>query len=192
MPHIQTPSQTIGPFFAYGLTPEQYGYAFTSIADGILIDEHVPGERITVVGTVTDGEEIPVSDALIEIWQADAGGQYPTGPPGEGAFNGFGRVGTGTDARNRFRFETIKPGSVAGQAPHINVIVFMRGLLNHLFTRIYFADEAEANARDPVLNTVPQTRRATLIAPRHEAPGRIRYTFNIRMQGKAETVFFDV
>jgi protocatechuate 3,4-dioxygenase, alpha subunit len=105
-------------------------------------------------------------------------------------FSGFGRQGTGTDPDNRFIFETIKPGPVdAEQAPHISVIVFMRGLLTHAYTRVYFSDETEANARDPVLNSVPEDRRQTLIATR-EADGT--YRFDIHMQGDAETVFFDV
>ena len=103
-------------------------------------------------------------DAMLEIWQADAAGRYahPADPRGSNLrFTGFGRCGTGTDPENRFVFDTIKPGPPGdGQAPHINVIVFMRGLLCHVFTRIYFDDEAEANARDPVLASVDEARRA--------------------------------
>jgi protocatechuate 3,4-dioxygenase alpha subunit len=182
----QTPSQTIGPFFAFALTPEQYGYPFASIASGQLADEATVGERIRIVGQVLDADGAPVNDAMVEIWQADAQGRYAaTG------FTGFGRQGTGTDPQNRFIFDTVKPGRVdAEQAPHISVIVFMRGILTHAYTRIYFSDEAQANARDPVLVSVPEDRRSTLIAKR-QADGPT-YRFDIRMQGEDETVFFDV
>ena len=189
----QTPSQTVGPFFAYGLTPEQYGYPFTSIADGRMAEEGASGEHIRVIGQVLDGEGVAISDAMVEIWQADAQGHYarPREPASNTGFSGFGRHGTGTDPENRFIFDTVKPGTVdAEQAPHINVIVFMRGLLTHAYTRLYFSDEADANARDPVLNSVPEDRRRTLIANRQD-DGRT-YRFDIRMQGDDETVFFDV
>jgi protocatechuate 3,4-dioxygenase alpha subunit len=192
----QTPSQTVGPFFAYALTPEQYGYDFASIAGGVLAEGDVPGERIRIEGRVLDGKGDVVPDAMIEIWQADGQGRYahPADPRGSNiALKGFGRVGTGTDPESRFIFDTIKPGPVDGQqAPHINVIVFMRGLLLHAYTRIYFSDEAEANARDPVLASVPAERRRTLIAIRDEKSGGAIYRLDIHMQGPSETVFFDV
>jgi protocatechuate 3,4-dioxygenase, alpha subunit len=138
-----------------------------------------------------DGAGALIEDALIEVWQADAEGSYPdeTAFADRGAFHGFGRCGTGADATRRFVFDTIKPGGHDGEAPHLNVIVTMRGLLLHLFTRIYFADEAAANAVDPVLALVPEQRRGTLIA-RLVQPGL--YHFDIEMQGDDETVFFDV
>ena len=188
----QTPSQTVGPYFAYGLTPEQYGYPFRELVGNDLTEPDTEGSRIRIEGCVYDGEDNRVPDAMIEIWQADAQGRYahPADPRASNArFTGFGRFGTGTDPENRFIFETIKPGSVdAEQAPHISVIVMMRGLLTHTFTRIYFSDEAEANAKDPVLNSVEESRRPTLIA---QADGAI-YRFDIHMQGDQETVFFDV
>jgi len=191
----QTPSQTVGPYFAYGLAPEQYGYDLTSIAGGSLVRTDTEGERIRIEGRVFEGKGQAVSDALIEIWQADAKGRYahPADPRGSNAsFKGFGRCGTGTDPEHRFIFDTVKPASVDGrQAPHINVIVMMRGLLLHAFTRIYFSDEAAANARDPVLQSVPAERRETLIARREAAPGGVVYRFDIHMQGERETVFFD-
>lgn len=192
----QTPSQTVGPFFAYGLTPEQYGYPFTSIAGGDLVTSEADGERIRIEGRVLDGAGEPINDAMVEIWQADGQGRYahPLDPRGSNTgFKGFGRVGTGTDPQCRFTFNTVKPGSIDGrQAPHINVTVFARGLLIHATTRIYFSDEAEANARDPVLAQVPPERRSTLIAQRQSSPTGILYRFDIHMQGDAETVFFDV
>lgn len=191
----QTPSQTVGPYFAYGLTGHQYGYQLKGIADGTLTRSDTLGERIRIEGVVYDGAGKPISDALIEIWQADAQGRYahPADARGSNAsFKGFGRFGTGTDPENRFVFDTIKPGSVDGkQAPHVNVIVLMRGMLLHVFTRLYFSDEAEANSKDPVLSSVPAERRHTLIAKRSVSPGGTVYRFDIRMQGPDETVFFD-
>jgi len=173
------------------LTPEQYGYNFTSLAGPQMVDDNTQGERIRITGQVLDGNGVSVSDAMIEIWQADATGRYPDASQQDG-FMGFGRVGTGTDPHNRFWLNTIKPGSTAdGQAPHLNVIVFMRGLLSHLYTRIYFSDEASLNATDPVLESVDETRRQTLIAKREEIPGATVYRFDIHMQGALETVFFN-
>ena len=191
----QTPSQTVGPYFAYGLTPEQYGYDFPELAAGRLTDEETEGERIHIVGRVLDGEGNAVDDAMIEIWQADAQGRYahPADPRGSNlAFKGFGRYGTGTDAERRFMFETIKPGSVEGQAPHITMCVMCRGMLSHAFTRIYFSDEADANQGDEVLASVPADRRDTLIAERVESAAGIVYRFDVHLQGGKETVFFDL
>jgi protocatechuate 3,4-dioxygenase, alpha subunit len=192
----QTPSQTVGPFFAYGLAPEQYGYPFRSLAGATLVADDPPGERIRITGRVLDGDGVPIPDAMIEIWQADGEGRYahPSDPRGSNLpFAGFGRCGTGTDPENRFAFDTIKPGPIGdGQAPHVNVILFMRGMLCHVYTRIYFADEAEANAGDPVLASVEQTRRHTLIAARNRTPEGTVYRLDLRMQGPDETVFFDV
>jgi protocatechuate 3,4-dioxygenase alpha subunit len=133
---------------------------------------------------------------MIEIWQADGEGRYahPADQRGSNVrFKGFGRCGTGTDPEHRFVFETIKPGPIGdGQAPHVNVIVFMRGMLCHVYTRIYFDDEADANARDPVLASVEEARRHTLIAVRKSAPHGTVYRFDLHMQGPEETVFFDV
>jgi len=192
----QTPSQTVGPYFAYGLTPEQYGYDMASTAIPVMADEDVPGERIRVEGRVFDGNGDVIPDAMIELWQADSQGRYasPADPRSSNvAFRGFGRCGTGTDPKNRFWFDTVKPGAPAeGEAPHINVIVFMRGLLTHAYTRLYFSDEAAANAADPVLASVPADRRDTLVARREDGPRGTIYHFDIRMQGDGETVFFDV
>jgi len=198
-PFKQTPSQTVGPYFAYGLTAEQYRYPFTQIASGKVADDTVSGTHIRIVGRIFDGEGAPIPDAMVEIWQADSEGRYahpaarPEGGRGSNTgFKGFGRQGTGVDPESRFHFETVKPGSVAeGEAPHISVIVFMRGLLTHAYTRIYFADEVEKNAADPVFQSVPEERRATLLAePDPSSPGL--YRWDIHMQGEKETVFFDV
>jgi protocatechuate 3,4-dioxygenase alpha subunit len=133
---------------------------------------------------------------MLEIWQADGQGRYAHPADRRASnvrFKGFGRCGTGTDPKSRFAFETIKPGATGdGQAPHVNLIVFMRGMLCHVFTRIYFDDEAEANARDPVLASVEEARRGTLIATRQTTPAGTVYRFDLHMQGPRETVFFDV
>ena len=181
----QTPSQTIGPFFAYSLTAEQYGYNFNSIVDGCLITDAKDGEQIFITGNIFDGNGHAIHDAMIELWQADANGDYQKQFKAEG-FKGFGRLGTGTEQDKSFTFKTIKPGSIAGQAPHINVILLMRGSLNTLYTRIYFADEQ--NEKDSLLNSIVEERRSTLIAHRKSSG----YEFNIYMQGEKETVFFDV
>lgn len=166
----------------------------------MLVTERTSGERIYISGKVIDGDGQPVPDAMIEIWQADAQGIYnhPADPQHEKAdkfFRGFGRAGT--DGEGNFWFKTVKPGPVADpnqpeQAPHVNVLVFARGMLIHAMTRIYFSDES-ANQTDPVLTSIedPQ-RRQTLIANREELEGTPTYCFNIHLQGDGETVFFDI
>jgi len=189
----QTPSQTIGPFFAHGLTPEQYGYNFTSIASPVMTDESVEGEHIVIKGKVFDGSENTVSDAMLEFWQCDNEGRYFLKEQNQNTkgFKGFGRVGTGMNDESLYEVKTIKPKSTNGQAPHINVILFMRGMLNHQFTRIYFSDENALNDKDSILNLVPKHRRKTLIATREEGD-EVIYDFDFHIQGKNETVFFDL
>lgn len=182
-----TPSQTIGPFFAYALTPRAYGG--TELATEQVAGEGVAGARIRIEGVVYDGDGVPVGDAMLETWQADAEGRFDTA--GNAGFTGFGRAET--SAEGAYFIETVRPGALpclngAMQAPHLTVSVFARGLLIRLATRIYFDDEP-GNAGDPVLALVPAERRATLIAKRG-ADGAFR--FDIRLQGESETVFFDV
>jgi protocatechuate 3,4-dioxygenase alpha subunit len=194
-PAGQTPSQTVGPYFAYGLVPRQYGYALPSLFDDTLASPQTPGQAIVIHGCVYDGEGAAIGDALIEILHADAQGRLAVDPAEIAAtgFRGFGRMGTGTLPGNAFRFRTVKPGATPdGQAPHIDVILTMRGLLLHVFTRIYFDDEPTANAADPVLSRLPTERRQTLLARRERQDGAVVYRFDIRMQGERETVFFDV
>jgi protocatechuate 3,4-dioxygenase alpha subunit len=194
----QTPSQTVGPYFAYGLTAQQYHYNHTQVADAVMVTDTTEGERIRIKGRVFDGQGQVVNAAMIELWQANAAGRF-NHPNDERqdrkldpAFSGFGRCGTGMTADHHFAFETIKPGSSeAGKAPYISVIVFMRGLPNHAYTRVYFSDEAAANASDSTLNKVEENRRPTLIAQRHETATGIEYHFDIHMQGDQETVFFN-
>lgn len=182
-----TPSQTIGPFFAYALTPRAYGGP--ELATERVAGDGVAGERIRIEGAVFDGDGAPVGDAMIETWQADAEGRFHAA--GNASFTGFGRAET--TAEGAFFIETIRPGALPGpngaqQAPHLTVSVFARGLLIRLATRVYFDDEP-GNARDPVLALVPEERRGTLIARRGE--GGV-FRFDIRLQGEGETVFFDV
>jgi protocatechuate 3,4-dioxygenase, alpha subunit len=191
----QTPSQTVGPYFAYGLCPEQYNFDFKSLFSASIADHEAAGEHISIVGQVFDGDGKVVGDAMLEISQVDSEGRYPTSRAEVEAsgFRGFARVGTGTDAHQRFIVETVKPGRAsADEAPHLNVILTMRGMLLHTFTRIYFDDETAANEADAVLASVPAERRATLIARRERAAGKTVYRFDIHMQGEQETVFFDL
>jgi protocatechuate 3,4-dioxygenase, alpha subunit len=191
----QTPSQTVGPYFAYGLTAEQYRYNFSQVFNHQIASPQAAGQHIRVEGQVFDGNGAVVTDAMIEILQADAAGRYINSLEQAQAsgFRGFGRCGTGVDAQGRYYFDSVKPGAdKAGNAPHLHVIVTMRGMLLHAFTRVYFSDEAAANAKDPVLQSVPAARQGTLVAQREETGGAVRYRFDIRMQGAQETVFFDV
>lgn len=188
----ETPSQTVGPFFSIGLSGE---------GENVLVSDGVVGDRIRLVGTVLDGDGQPVGDALIELWQANSLGRYrhPDDTRDEivldEAFTGFGRAATEFET-GEYWFETIKPGRVPDpegelQAPHLNLIVQARGMLNPLFTRVYFPDEEEANRSDLVLAMVPKDRRHTLVAVR-EGDEPAVYRFDIRLQGEGETVFLDV
>jgi protocatechuate 3,4-dioxygenase, alpha subunit len=188
-----TSSQTVGPFFHLGMV---YLERANFVAEG------VAGERITIRGKVLDGDGQPVPDAVLEIWQSDSTGRYPSELPLENSasprFLGFGRIET--DDHGEFRFTTIKPGRAPApdgslQAPHIVVTLFSRGLLKPLRTRLYFPDEA-GNVDDVVLRQVPPARRSTLMATRagkrgaQNVPENV-FDWNIVMQGDGETVFFD-
>jgi protocatechuate 3,4-dioxygenase alpha subunit len=166
---VTTPSQTVGPYLAIGLP----------WPDGPdVVPEGTPG-RIRIFGKVLDGEGAPIPDALIETWQADPDGKFGT------EFRGFGR--SPTDDDGEYEIFTLKPGPIGdGQARHIDVNVFARGMLDRCVTRIYFEDED--NASDPVLQTVPEDRRATLMA--HPTPDG--YRFDVHVQGEGETVFFEL
>lgn len=191
-----TPSQTVGPYFAYGLTPGGK-YEWNDAFGNDLVTPDATGDRIRIAGQVFDGDGAVIPDAMLEIWQADAQGHFAnprdTRSLPNATFKGFGRCGT--SAKGEFSFDTIKPGIVPDsdgrpQAPHILLAVFARGMLLHLYTRIYFDDEADKNAADPILALVPAERRATLIAKREA--GSATYRFDIHLQGDNETVFFDV
>jgi protocatechuate 3,4-dioxygenase, alpha subunit len=186
---IPTPGQTVGPFFALGLDRPEW-------AD--MTRGNPQGERIVIEGEVRDGDDAPVPDAVIELWQANAAGRYnspedsQTDKQLDANFIGFGRAAT--DAQGRFKITTIKPGPVPGrgntlQAPHINVAFFARGLLKQLFTRIYFADSPE-NASDPLLSQIEDKDvRNTLIARKGDTGN---YRFDFILQGKDETAFLDL
>jgi protocatechuate 3,4-dioxygenase alpha subunit len=186
-----TPSQTVGPFLAIELP----------WPDGSLVVPAASAGAIVITGTVLDGAGRPLPDALIETWQADPDSRFdhPDDPRGAAApavagFRGFGR--SATDADGCYQIVTLRPGPLPApgggtEAPHLNVSVFARGLLDRVVTRIYLADEAEANAADPALSAVEPSRRETLIAqPADGGPGEFR--FDIHLQGDRETVFFDV
>ena len=184
---LTTPSQTVGPYLKIGFLP--------LVIDAIA-PIGVPGERITIRGRMSDGDGKPVNDGVLEIWQADAQGKYAHPEHGQktiaaNAFRGFGRILT--DGGGAFRFTTIKPGPVAGpdgrqQAPHLVVTVFMRGMLRHLITRVYFPDEP-LNDTDAVLQRVPVDRHGTLVATADSEKSILEW--NVVSQGPAETVFFD-
>ncbi|MEX3933196.1 protocatechuate 3,4-dioxygenase subunit alpha [Paraburkholderia phymatum] len=191
----ETPSQTVGPYFAYGLCPQQYDFDLKSLFTGTLAEREAAGEHVTLVGQVFDGNGEAIGDAMLEVSQVDSEGRYPQSREdvAKTGFRGFARFGTGTDPHKRFIIETVKPGRASPEeAPHLNVILMMRGMLLHTFTRIYFDDEAAANDKDPVLASVPAERRATLVAKREERGGKVVYRFDIHMQGTNETVFFDL
>lgn len=211
----QTPSQTVGPFFHYGL-PWKGGADLVGQSDlgaraDLFPEDHyvlnlappkgpIAGEVIEIVGRVIDGDGAVVPDALIEVWQANAAGRYasPDDPRDwialDEDFIGFGR--SSTSAEGEYRFRTIRPGRVPGpgnseQASHVAVSVFGRGLLKRLVTRLYFDDDAHT-AEDPILQLVPVERRPTLTARRVEGASPPTYRFDIVLQGAGETVFFDI
>ena len=188
----ETPSQTAGPFVHIGTLPALAGLRGNAPErQNILISDGTLGRRIRIEGTIRDGAGELVKDAMVEIWQANANGQY-----GSNEFLGWGRAATDFET-GQFAFETIKPGPTPfhdgrQQAPHISFAIFARGINVHLQTRMYFPDEAAANAADPVLQLVALPElTATLIAAK-EADGDVPiYRFEIRLQGEGETVFFD-
>lgn len=194
----ETPSQTAGPYVHIGATPNfaEITGVYPQDLGSAMVSEKTSGERITLVGQIFDGAGVVLKDAIVEIWQADAAGFYNSPAELRGSadphFTGWGRAPTGME-KGQFRFETIKPGRVPFNdgrlmAPHISVWIVARGINIGLHTRVYFADEDEANAQDPVLARIEMAaRRKTLIAPRK---GNI-YTFDVHLQGENETVFFD-
>ena len=187
MAALPTPSQTVGPFFSFALLAN-------------VGQELVPRGTfgaIRIEGAVLDGAAQPVNDAMVEIWQANAAGRYAhpldtrSDLPLEAGFTGFGR--SGTDEQGRFWFSTVKPGPVPGadgtpQAPHLDVSVFARGLLKRLVTRLYFPDEEQANAADPLLSSLDPADRKTLVA----VPDGDVLRFDVRLQGEGQTIFLAV
>jgi protocatechuate 3,4-dioxygenase alpha subunit len=202
----QTPGQTLGPFFHQGLLRTRAVFQVpglcaseTDVVGATLAAPGTFGDRITLEGIVYDGLEVPIGDALLELWQANAHGRYhhpldPSGLQPDTAFRGFGRAAT--DARGAFEFVTVKPGAVpaaAGvQAPHINLVLGARGMTRHAFTRVYFEGDTRLG-QDPVLALVPERRRHTLVAKASgQQNGVTAYRFDIHLQGENETVFFEL
>lgn len=220
----ETASQTAGPYVHIGLAPGAAGFDIYGRELGWdIAGPNAKGERIRVEGRVIDGMGAPIKDVLLEVWQANADGNYAHpegGGPVEEGFRGWGRVITDFET-GEWSFETVKPGPVPARlpmgairpaeqeelvdaykrghqgdramAPHLNLWIVARGINIGLNTRMYFDDEAEANAKDPVLNLIEwENRRGTLLARRSEREGKPVYRFDIRLQGPDETVFFEV
>jgi protocatechuate 3,4-dioxygenase alpha subunit len=211
----QTPSQTVGPFFHYGLPwkggADLVGQSDMGARTELFPEEHyvlnlappkgaVSGEVITLEGVVLDADGKPAPDVMVEIWQANAAGRYAspdddrTEIPLDEGFIGFGRASTSEEGL--YRFKTVTPGPVPGpgnslQAPHIAVSVFGRGIIKRLATRVYFEGQA-ANEADPILALVPAERRDTLLARKPKSEQGEAWRFDIVLQGARETVFFDI
>ncbi|WP_019997206.1 protocatechuate 3,4-dioxygenase subunit alpha [Aureimonas ureilytica] len=199
----ESPSQTAGPYVHIGTNPNwvEITGVWKDDLGLVLVGPETKGERVIIEGTVTDGAGNLVRDALIEIWQADAEGLHNSPQETRGtadpAFAGWARQPV-SEKDGTFRFETIRPGRVPwpdgrSQAPHVTIWIVARGINLGLHTRLYFGDEVEANAADPLLNRIPEpARRATLVAPRSMRDGLPVFTFDIRLQGENETVFLDM
>ena len=196
----ESPSQTAGPYVHIGCTPNFSGIEGVYAEDpgSSMINAETLGKRITIKGRVFDGAKTPLKDALIEIWQADAAGLYPSPVENRGNadpnFRGWGRSPSDMET-GEFVFETIKPGTVPYpdgriQAPHITVWIVARGINIGLHTRLYFDDEAAANETDPVLARIEHRQRIDTLVAKHE--GEDIYRFDIHLQGEQETVFFDI
>ena len=196
----ESPSQTAGPYVHIGCMPNfcDIGGIYAEDPGSRLVGDETPGERISIRGCVYDADDAPLLDAVVEIWQADAAGIYPSPQDGRGAagagFSGWGRSACDFDS-GEFRFETVKPGSVPWpdgrpQAPHVTVWIVARGINVGLHTRLYFDDESKANGADPILGAIEPRERAQTLLARGEGQGA--YRFDIRLQGPQETVFFDI
>jgi len=197
----ETPSQTAGPYVHIGLAPGAAGFQiFDHELGWDIAGPKAQGERIRIEGCVYDGTDAPVKDVLIETWQANSNGVYAhpeDGRPHEEGFRGWGRVISDFDS-GLWAFDTVKPGATPGragtvQAPHINLWIVARGINIGLNTRLYFFDEADANAKDPLLNLIEQTHRRDTLIAKHDSSGTPAiYRFDIRLQGEGETVFLDI
>lgn len=199
----ETASQTAGPYVHIGLAPHAAGFdIFEQNFSNVLVAAGTKGERIRIEGRVIDGSGTPVRDVLLELWQANAAGKYrhpadQQQKPIDETFRGWGRACSDFET-GTWWFDTVKPGVVEGRrgrsmAPHVNLWLAARGINVGLNTRMYFSDEAEANAKDPVLNLIEwEVRRNTLIGQRESRGGMIVYRFDIHLQGPNETVFFEI
>jgi protocatechuate 3,4-dioxygenase alpha subunit len=199
----ETASQTADPYLHIGMMPHTGGIDVPGARGWhLMAGPEAQGQRIRLEGLIVDGTDMPVRDAQVEIWQANAHGRYHhpddrQDKPLDPAFRGFGRA-VADFSTGLWWFDTVKPGALAGRhgtmmAPQVNGAIFARGINIHLNTRIYFADEAEANAGDPVLRLIEQERRRrTLLARREDRQGQVVYRIEFRLQGDDETVSFDV
>jgi len=184
----QTASHTVGPFFGYGLTAEQYNYDFPSIIKPNMRKEGINGIPICLTGKVLDGDNNPLNDAMIEIWHADPDGKYGTKTK-SGVF-GFGRCGTGSNKEGAYQFKTYKPGSSNdSDPPYVNMIIFARGIQNHLFTRVYFPEDKNLFANDSLLQQIDSSKHKRLTA---RSTDEGSYAFDIVLQGDNESVFLDI
>jgi protocatechuate 3,4-dioxygenase, alpha subunit len=195
----ESASQTAGPYVHIGLTPNfaEIGGVYPQDLGTVMAGPNARGERITITGRVIDGAGAPLRDALVEIWQADAAGLYNSPSETRGSadpdFSGWGRCPTDMDT-GEFRFETVKPGRVPFRdgrpmAPHVSLWIVARGINLGLNTRMYFEDEAEANAADPILARIEHKGRIPTLLGRREGDG---YRFDVHLQGPDETIFFDI
>ena len=199
-PLPESPSQTAGPYVHIGCMPNFSGIdgVYAEDPGSRIVTADTPGERISIRGRVYDADDAPLLDAVVEAWQADANGFHASPADGRGetarGFTGWGRCACDFDS-GEFVFATIKPGAVPwpdgrSQAPHVTLWIVARGINIGLHTRLYFDDEAEANAADPILTAIePRARAQTLIAG---GDGQGGYRFDVRLQGPRETVFFDI
>ena len=192
----ESPSQTAGPYVHIGCVPNASGIegVYPHDLGHRMLGEGALGERIAVAGTVFDGLGAPLRDALVEIWQACAVGRHAGEPGADPAFTGFGRAASDPDT-GEFRFDTVRPGRVPApdgrmQAPHVTLWIVARGINLGLHTRMYFPDEGDANAEDPVLSRIEHRSRVPTLIARAEGGGAFR--FDVRLQGEDETIFFDV
>jgi len=196
----ESPSQTAGPYVHIGCTPNFSGIKglYNEDPGSVMVNQKTLGERITLRCSVHDGIGTPLKDALVEIWQADAAGLYPSPQETRGQadpnFSGWGRS-PGDMESGEFAFETIKPGPVPNpdgriQAPHITFWIVARGINLGLHTRLYFDDEPAANAQDPILSRIEHRQRLETLIAKSESSGV--YRFDIHLQGPAETIFFDM
>ncbi len=200
----ESASQTAGPYVHIGLAPQAAGFdIFENNFGSVIAGPDTKGEKIRIEGIVYDGSGTPLRDVLIETWQANADGRYnhpgdrQPGKAIDPTFRGWARACSDFQS-GLYAIDTVKPGSVMGRhgrpmAPHVNFWIVARGINIGLNTRMYFDDEAEANAADPVINLIEwEVRRKTLLARREERDGQVVYRFDIRLQGDDETVFFDI
>ena len=187
----ETPSQTAGPYVHIGMAPRAAGFEMYPADLGARIaSDTVSGQKIRIEGCIFDGDGLPVTDALIEAWQADSFGRYAERGKTEPGFSGWGRAASDFQT-GLWRFDTIHPGAVGGQAPYVSLWIVARGINTGLHTRLYFTDAPEL-ASDPLLASLDAEHRATLLAHPMSSDGPLAFRFDIRLQGEGETVFFDV